>query len=114
MYYISFVHSDLCSHWTVWAFAIWGQNATVNIAELTWIIDSYWFSLQTPNLQHYSTYSEEDLLPCVRKIAWLVANMNSAKQQAVKTKYSSSKFQRVAKAAVLQRQTIMDLAKAAV
>ena len=83
-----------------------------NYAASTWLA-YLTLSIQTPTLQHYSTYSEKDLLPCLRKMAWLVVNMNSAKQQAVKTKYSSSRFQRVAKAAVLQRQTIMDLAKAA-
>jgi len=39
--------------------------------------------------------------------------MHSAKQQAVRSKYSSSKFLRIAKSEVLHSQVVKDLAKAA-
>lgn len=65
----------------------------------------------TPTLQHYSMYSEQDLLPCIQKMARLLGNMQTSKQQAVRSKYSSSKYLRVAKAEVLLKsQVVRDLA----
>lgn len=64
----------------------------------------------TATLQHYSSYSEADLLPCVRKIAHLVKNMFIAKQQAVKNKYSTGKFLKIAKEPSLLSNVIKELA----
>lgn len=50
-------------------------------------------------LQHYSGYSEEDVLPCMRKMAQLLMETRTSKQQAVMNKYSSSRFFKVAKVA---------------
>ena len=61
-------------------------------------------------MSHYSTYTEIDLKPCITRIAELVSNMTTGKQQAVRSKYCSSKFMRVAKDPVLKSQTVMKLA----
>ena len=50
------------------------------------------------NLQHYSSYSSNQLMPTVRKLANMVNKAeNNTKLQAVRTKYSSTKFMSVAK-----------------
>ena len=50
------------------------------------------------NLQHYSSYSSSQLMPTVRKLANMVdKSENNTKLQAVRTKYSSTKFMSVAK-----------------
>ena len=67
-------------------------------------------SFQTPTLQHYSTYSEKELLLCAQRMAKLVLNMHSSKQQAVRNKYGSSKFLHISKEAVLQGKVIRYLA----
>jgi cyclin B len=61
-------------------------------------------------MAHYSTYSEVDLKPCVKRIAELVMKMGTAKQQAVRSKYCSSKFMRVAKDPMLKSKIISNLA----
>ena len=65
---------------------------------------------QTPSLRHYSTYSEADIMPCVRKMCSLLVAMPTAKQQAVRRKYSEKKFLSVAKNDALQGHTIRTLA----
>ena len=67
----------------------------------------------TSTLQHYSNYSEEDILPCVRKMAQQVVAMSSSKQQAVRNKYSSTKFMNIASKPSLLDKVILDLAAAA-
>ncbi|XP_011404046.1 PREDICTED: G2/mitotic-specific cyclin-B-like [Amphimedon queenslandica] len=64
----------------------------------------------TPALRHYSQYTEPDVLPCVGKMASLVLSMHTAKQQAVKNKYCSSKFMRIAKEPCLQGKIMKELA----
>lgn len=64
----------------------------------------------SPTLQHYSTYSESQIMPCVRKMAKLVTAMASSKQQAIRNKYSSSKFLRIAKEPRLSSSLVMELA----
>lgn len=49
-------------------------------------------------------------MPCVQELACLVSNMVTCKQQAVRTKYSSSKFMKVAKTAELKGDVICRLA----
>jgi hypothetical protein len=66
----------------------------------------------TPTLHHYSSYSESQLLPCARRLAWLVSNMAGSKQQAVRKKYSSSRFLKVATNSGLQSRLIRELAAA--
>lgn len=66
----------------------------------------------SPTLQHYSTYSEADILLCVCEMAHLVVTMAAAKQQAVKNKYTSEKFLRVAKAKGLFCPAVKSLAAA--
>ena len=66
--------------------------------------------LQTPALRHYSTYSEADIMPCLRKMCSLLVAMPTTKQQAVRKKYSDEKFLCVAKNEALQGHTIRTLA----
>lgn len=61
-------------------------------------------------MTHYSTYREEALRPCMKRMAELVTKMGTAKQQAVRAKYCSSKFLRVAKEPVLKSQIVADIA----
>lgn len=61
-------------------------------------------------LEHYTTYTEAELLPCMQKLAQLVLRMPLVKQQAVREKYSSSKFLRVAREPALFGETITELA----
>ena len=68
--------------------------------------------LQTPTLHHYSTYSESQLLPCAGRLAWLVSHMATSKQQAVRKKYSSSKFLKVATNSGLHSRPVRELAAA--
>jgi len=69
--------------------------------------------LQTGALQHYTTYKEADILPCVCKIAKLVQNMEKAKQQAVRNKYASSKFMSTSKVPGLFSEEMQALASRA-
>ena len=66
----------------------------------------------TSTLQHYSNYSEEDILPCVRKMAQQVVAMSSSKQQAVRNKYSSTKFMKISNEPSLSSKVVQDLAVA--
>ena len=68
------------------------------------------FFSQTPTLEHYTTYTEADILPCVAKIASLVQSMQKAKQQAVRTKYAAKKFMKVSLLDKLFSQEVKSLA----
>ena len=46
-------------------------------------------------LEHYSKYTESDLLPVMKKMVKLVQKANTGKLTAVHTKYKSSKFMRI-------------------
>ena len=48
------------------------------------------------NLQYYSAYSSKQLMPTVKKLASMLAKAENAKLQAVRSKYSSVKFMKVA------------------
>merc|ERR1719435_182777 len=50
----------------------------------------------TSALSSYSTYTNKDLLPLVCRMAEVLVNMGSSKLQAVRTKYTSKKFMKVA------------------
>jgi len=46
----------------------------------------------TPALQHYSSYSHQQLVPIICKMASIILNKKSSKFQSVHTKYQSKKF----------------------
>jgi len=48
------------------------------------------------NLQHYSSYSSSQIMPTVKKMASMLVKAENTKLQAVRTKYSSIKFMKVA------------------
>jgi len=53
-------------------------------------------SVWNANLQHYSAYSTTQLMPTVKRMASMISKADSTKLQAVRTKYSSVKFMKVA------------------
>jgi len=66
----------------------------------------------SPTLAYYSGYDLESILPLVRKLAALIVKTHkpNAKLQAVRTKYTSSKFLRVADMGELKSDVILKLA----
>merc|ERR1712217_203097 len=50
----------------------------------------------SPSLEHYSGYSRDSLVPVVRRMVTLLDSAEDNKLQAVRNKYSSRKFRRVA------------------
>lgn len=62
-------------------------------------------------LQYYSSYSEADLIPLAQKIAQLVVKAETHKLVAVKTKYSSSKFMKIAHTPELKGKILKEFAK---
>ena len=68
--------------------------------------------LKTPNLKHYSTYSDTELTSCMERMAVLGSKMEGSKHKAVKDKYSSNKFLRISKEASLRGDIIKKLARA--
>lgn len=61
-------------------------------------------------LVHYSKYSEADVMPVVRQICVLITKAGSGKLTAIKTKYGSSKFMRIAGTSELNSKLVTDLA----
>lgn len=61
-------------------------------------------------LTYYSKYSEEEMLPIMRKMAYLVAKAGTGKLTAIHLKYQSSKFMRISGVPELKGQTIVELA----
>lgn len=53
-------------------------------------------SVWSLNLQHYSAYSSMDLMPTVKKMASMLIKAENNKLQAVRAKYSTIKFMKVA------------------
>ncbi|XP_026689870.2 G2/mitotic-specific cyclin-B2-like [Ciona intestinalis] len=72
--------------------------------------DSEW----TPTLEHYSTYTKEDLIPVVCHLA---KNLKSAEkssyQQAVKSKFSSHKMMKIARIDAVKGTMVEELAEQA-
>ncbi|BFY97698.1 hypothetical protein BsWGS_00738 [Bradybaena similaris] len=68
----------------------------------------------TPTLQFYSFYSEDELLPLVQKLAQLVVKAESSKLVAVKTKYSASKFMKIAAIPQLKSKTLLEIASSGI
>ena len=50
----------------------------------------------SPSLEHYSGYSRDSLVPVVRRMVTLLDSAEDNRLQAVRNKYSSRKFRRVA------------------
>ena len=59
---------------------------------------------------YYGDYTERDLQPCCIQLAIIVKGMHSCKQQAVREKYSNSKFLSIAKEPALSGSIIQELA----
>ncbi|RUS76758.1 hypothetical protein EGW08_015489 [Elysia chlorotica] len=64
----------------------------------------------TKTLQYYSSYSEEELIPLARRLAKLVLKAESSKFTAVKTKYSGSKFMKIALIPQLKTRIMLEMA----
>ncbi|GFR88271.1 G2/mitotic-specific cyclin-B2 [Elysia marginata] len=64
----------------------------------------------TKNLQFYSCYSEEELIPLAKRLAKLVLKVDSSKFTAVKTKYSASKFMKIAVIPQLKSRILLEMA----
>ncbi|XP_078593622.1 G2/mitotic-specific cyclin-B-like isoform X1 [Branchiostoma floridae x Branchiostoma japonicum] len=67
----------------------------------------------TPTLEYYSTYSEEELLPIMRHMAKNIVKSSTSKLQAVRNKYTSSKFLKIATIPELMSDYIQQLAEKA-
>lgn len=66
----------------------------------------------TETLNHYSSYSENDLFQTMQKLASLVIKAENSKLTAVRTKYSSSKFMKISTLAALKSPVIKEMAAA--
>lgn len=62
-------------------------------------------------LHHYSNYSEENLAPVMRRMATLIMKSENSKLQAIRTKYSTSKFNKISSIPQLKSSVITDLVK---
>ncbi|NXP15482.1 CCNB1 protein, partial [Thinocorus orbignyianus] len=67
----------------------------------------------TPTLQHYTSYTEQDLLPVMQHMAKniIIANEGTTKQKAIKSKYSSSKNCKISGIEQLKSSIIWNLAQ---
>merc|ERR1712187_137047 len=63
-------------------------------------------SVWNPSLEYYSGYSSASLMPLVRRMAAVLVNAESHRLQAVRTKYCSRKFRKVALRQELSEQFI--------
>jgi len=63
-------------------------------------------SVWNPSLEYYSGYSSASLMPVVRRMAAVLVNAESHRLQAVRTKYCSRKFRKVALRQELSEQFI--------
>ncbi|XP_076644249.1 G2/mitotic-specific cyclin-B-like [Halictus rubicundus] len=66
----------------------------------------------TNTLAHYSTYTEDDVLPVVRQIASIVINADKSKYQAVRKKYAQSKHMRSSTRPELRSEIMIAMATA--
>lgn len=67
----------------------------------------------TDTLSYYSKYTEHELQPIMQRMAHLVTKAGTGKLTAIKTKYQSSKFMRIANLPELKSEVILDLAQSA-
>lgn len=63
-------------------------------------------------LQFYSKYSEDHLLPIMKRMAILITKAGAGKLTAIYTKYKSSKFMKISVIPELKSQVIQELAQA--
>lgn len=71
------------------------------------IDNSEWSS----TLEHYSGYTEEAILPVVAAMSSVILSTDASKYQAVKTKYSTSKFFRISRLPELKGTLIQEYAE---
>ncbi|KAK2583884.1 hypothetical protein KPH14_001158 [Odynerus spinipes] len=64
-------------------------------------------SVWTKTLEHYSTYTKEDVLPIAKKIAFIITNADKSKYQAVRKKYVNAKFMKISIRPELKAPTII-------
>ncbi|XP_076231269.1 G2/mitotic-specific cyclin-B [Calliopsis andreniformis] len=64
----------------------------------------------TNTLAHYSTYSRDDVLPVVRKIASIIINVDKSKYEAVRKKYAQSKYMKISARPELKLPTMVAIA----
>jgi len=64
----------------------------------------------SPNLQHYSTYNTQEIIPVVCKLAGVLAKRRESKLQAVHTKFNTKKFMRISQLDCLTGEVVLKLA----
>lgn len=64
----------------------------------------------TKTLQFYSCYSEDELIPVAKQLSKLVLKAETSKFTAVKTKYSASKFMKIALIPQLKSRVLLEMA----
>lgn len=64
----------------------------------------------TQTLAHYSGYSEKEILPTVHRMSKLILTLDNSKYQAVKNKYSASKFMRISRLPDLTGSIVQEFA----
>jgi len=64
----------------------------------------------SPNLQHYSTYNTQEIIPVVVKLAGVLAKRRESKLQAVHTKFNTKKFMRISQLDCLTGEVVLKLA----
>lgn len=67
-------------------------------------------SVWTKTLEHYSTYTKQDVLPVVKEIAAIITNADKSKYQAVRKKYVNAKFMKISVRPELKSATITAMA----
>lgn len=67
-------------------------------------------SVWTKTLEHYSTYTKQDVLPVVKEIASIITNADKSKYQAVRKKYVNAKFMKISVRPELKSATIIAMA----
>ena len=68
-------------------------------------------SIWTSTLQKYSTYTADEIVPVVCKLAFVLTKRKKCQLQAVHTKYLGEKFNGVGKLKQLQRDVVTRIAK---
>merc|ERR1711915_1130769 len=82
---------------------------SLSLLESSVSVDAVW----SPSLQYYSGYSMESVLPMVSKLASNILKLNnrSCTLHAVRNKYKSGKFMKVADLGALKSEKILKLSK---
>jgi len=80
---------------------------SLRILEPNQTLDTVW----SPTLQHYSTYSKDQLIPVACQLSQALVKAKDTKLQAVHTKYLSKKFMKVGEMKELWGEVVIKLAK---